>query len=213
MNQVEELESAILARAERLAGEFRERAERSRDRILREAAEQLRLREEREVLIAKATADRTFRRRVQASELKLHAHMDHLRWNLVRGVEQRLADRMLAFVKDEAAYDKVLQGYLAQGAALIQQDDLVAELSAHDHQRLEGTWKEFAAAAVADKRLALAPEPIDTLGGVLIRSADGRIRLDNTFEGRLERLKSRLHQIIVERLIPASADSGAVLKV
>ena len=39
MTQVEDLERAILARAERLAAEFRERANRGRDSILREAAE------------------------------------------------------------------------------------------------------------------------------------------------------------------------------
>ena len=48
MNQVEALEQAILTRAERLADEFRERANRGRDSILREAAERLRLREDRE---------------------------------------------------------------------------------------------------------------------------------------------------------------------
>ena len=39
MNQVNELESAILARAQTLAAEYRTRAERSRDNILREAAD------------------------------------------------------------------------------------------------------------------------------------------------------------------------------
>jgi len=211
MDQVKELETAILQRADRLAAEYRTRAERSRDNILSEAHERLRLREEREVLLAKAQAERAYRRKVQANELTFHREMDHLRWNLVRGVEQRLGERMKAFIKDQAAYDKVLQGYLAQGAALIEQDAVVAELNVHDHQRLEPSWAEFAAAAVPDKRILLAPEAINTLGGVLIRSEDGRIRLDNTFEGRMERLKSRLHQIIVERLIPASADSGTML--
>ena len=37
----EDVEQAILARAERLAAEYRERAQRSRDSILREAAERL----------------------------------------------------------------------------------------------------------------------------------------------------------------------------
>jgi V/A-type H+-transporting ATPase subunit E len=210
MNQVEELESAILARAERLAGEYRERAERSRDRILREAAEQLRLREEREVLVAKSLADRTYRRKVQSSELRLHAHMDHLRWNLVRGVEQRLKERMLAFIEREQEYDRVLQGYLAQGARLIERDELVAELNPHDQQRLEGRWEEFVRKTVPDKRIRLSPDTIDTLGGVLVRTADGRIRLDNTFEGRRERLRPQLYQIIVERLIPAAVDSAAM---
>jgi V/A-type H+-transporting ATPase subunit E len=206
MNQVEELESAILSRAERLAGEYRERAGRSRERILREAAEQLRLREEREVLVAKAMAERNYRRKVQANELKLRAHMDHLRWNLVRGVEQRLEERITAFAGNLEAYDKALRGYLAQAAQLIEQDVLVAELNARDHRRLRDGWESFAAAAVTDKRIELAPEPIESLGGVRVSSPDGRIRLDNTFEGRRERLRPRLHQVIVERLFPATAE-------
>ncbi len=206
MNRIEELESAILTRADRLAGEYRQRAERSRERILREAAEQLRLREEREVLIAKAMADRSYRRKVQANELKLRAHMDHLRWNLVRGVEQRLEERMQDFVKREDAYFKVLQGYLAQAARLIERDHLVAELNAHDRQRLLPRWEAFVAEAVADKHIELAEDPLDTLGGVRVASLDGRIRLDNSFEGRRERLRPQLHQVIVERLIPATAE-------
>ncbi len=206
MNQVEELESAILKRAERLASEYLERAARSRDRIISEAAAQLHLREEREVLIAKSLAERTFRRRVQSSELKLHAHMDHLRWNLVRAVEQRLEERMRAFVTDDQTYFKVLSGYLAQGARAIGQPELVAALNTHDHQRLAQRWDAFAAEAVPGTTISLADHPIETVGGVLVTSTDGRIRLDNTFEGRRERLRPRLHQIIVERLIPATVD-------
>ena len=58
MDRVEELEAAILARAHRLASEYREGAEQSRDNILRNASQQLHLREEREVLLAKAQAER-----------------------------------------------------------------------------------------------------------------------------------------------------------
>ena len=43
MDQVKELETAILERAHRLASEYRQRAERSRDNILRDAHERLRL--------------------------------------------------------------------------------------------------------------------------------------------------------------------------
>ena len=206
MNQVEELESAILERAQRLAGEYHERAERSRERILREAEEQLRLREEREVLVAKAMAERNYRRKVQANELKWRAHMDHLRWNLVRGVEQRLEERIKSYTKDTTDYDEALRGYLSQAAELIEHDQLVAELNAHDHQRLRNNWAAFVAKAVSDKQIELAEEPIDSLGGVRVSSLDGRIRLDNTFEGRRERLRPQLHQIIVERLFPATSE-------
>jgi len=208
MSQVDQLESAILARAHSLAQEYRKRAERSRDNILREAAERLHLREDREVLLAKALAERAYRRKVQASELKLHKQMDLLRWNLVQGIMERLAQRMQQLVQDEAAYLPLLQAYVAEGVEAIEHDQLVAELNANDLKRLQPRWQELLRAANVYKPVLLGPDPIDTLGGVLIRSSDNRIRLDNTFEGRLQRLHERLHQQIVERLLPAGGKAG-----
>ena len=40
----------------------------------------------------------------------------------------------------------------------------------------------------------------------MVRTPDNRIRVDNTFEGRIRRLESRLYQTIVERLFPGQAD-------
>lgn len=211
MNRVEDLESAILKRAEKLATEYRERAERRRASILREAGEQLRLREEHETMLAKSQADLVYLRKIQASELRLKAHMDHLRWGLVQEIEHSLKDRMQAFSEQEDAYLKTLQVYLAEGAQAIERNDLIAEVNHRDHQRLAERWDAFAAEAAPGKNIQLAADPIDTVGGVLIRSQDGSIRLDNTFEGRRERLRSRLHQIIVERLIPATVDGGGML--
>jgi V/A-type H+-transporting ATPase subunit E len=210
VNQVQELEQAILARAERLATEFRERAQRSRDSILREASERLRLREQREEAIAKALGDRTFRQQVQANELKLQSQLDRVRWNLVTAVERGLRGRMEILRKDEASYLKVLQGYLAQAAREIESDELVAHLNRQDLQRLGPRWDELAKAAAPNKTLRLASDPIETLGGVLVQSADGRIRVNNTFEGRRERLRHRIQQVILERLLPSGFESGNV---
>lgn len=210
MNQVQELEQAILARAERLATEFHERAQRSRDSILREASERLRLREQREEAIAKALGDRTFRQQVQANELKLQSQLDRVRWNLVTAVERGLRGRMEILRKDEASYLKVLQGYLAQAAREIESDELVAHLNRQDLQRLGPRWDELAKAAAPNKTLRLASDPIETLGGVLVQSADGRIRVNNTFEGRRERLRHRIQQVILERLLPSGFESGNV---
>ena len=79
-SQLVALERAIMARAEELAQEFHDKAKRQKDTILRDAAERLHMAEEREVLVAKAEAERHFRRVTQASELKLQARLDQLRW-------------------------------------------------------------------------------------------------------------------------------------
>lgn len=208
MDQVKALENAILKRAHHLASEYRERAERSRDNILRDAHERLRLREDREALLAKAQADRTYRRNVQANELKLHKEMDHLRWNLVEGVRERLGDLMRSLSDDEARYLPLLSALLARGAEEIERQELTAEVNARDLERLRPAWDQFAGDAAPDKTITLSGKPIDTLGGILVRSNDNRIRVDNTFEGRMERLRGRLHQLIIERLLPGGIENG-----
>lgn len=210
MNQVQELEQAILARAERLAAEYRERAQRIRDNILREAAEKLRLREEREESIAKSLGERTYRQQVQASELKMQSQLDRVRWNLVTDVEQRLRERMEAFRKDEQRYLDTLGAYLAQAAAEIEADELIAEVNAQDLKLLEPKWEAFAKKAAPGKTLRLSPEPILALGGVRVSSANRRIRVDHTFEGRLDRLRQDIQQAILERLLPGGLETGNV---
>lgn len=210
MNQVQELEQAILARAERLAGEYRERAQRSRDTILRDAAERLRLREQREESIAKSLGERTYRQQVQASELKMQSHLDRVRWNLVADVERRLARRMEALTKDEATYLATLRAYLAQAAAEIEAQELRVEVNARDQRLLGDRWDALVADAAPGKKVVLAEEPIDTLGGMRVSSTDERIRVDNTFEGRLERLRKRIQQVILERLLPGGLETGTV---
>ena len=210
MDPVSELEVAILARANRLASEYKERAERSRDNILRDASDKLHLREQREVLVAKAQAERAYRRKVQANELKFHKEMDHLRWNLVEGVRERLTERIKDLVRDPQTYHPLLKSLLAKGAGVIERDELVIVLNARDLEQLRPIWDEFAKEAVPAKKLTLSPTPIDSLGGLLVQSTDNRIRVNNTFEGRLERLGSLLHQIIIERLLPGGRDSTTI---
>lgn len=210
MDQVAELERAILERAQRLAEEYQQRAQRSRDSILREASEKLRLREEREVLIAKALAERTFRQEVQANELRLRSEIDHTRWNLVEGVMERMDQAVTALVEDEERYLPLLTEFLRQGVELIPGNEAVAELNPRDSRRLGPRWESFAREVSADKRVRLAPEAIETVGGVRIRTPDNRIRIDHTFEGRRERLAQRLHQAISERLLPSAADDGMI---
>jgi V/A-type H+-transporting ATPase subunit E len=208
VNQVQELERAILARAERLASEYRDRAQRSRDSILREAAERARLREQREEAIAKALGERSFRQQVQASELKLQSQVDRMRWNLVRDVERRLKVRMETLMEDEVTYLALLRDLLAASAGQIEGEDLVVEANAADHRRLAATWATLSEAVAPGRRLALADDAINTLGGVLVRNTDNTMRVDNTFEGRLDRLRSRVQQVILERLLPSGFDTG-----
>jgi V/A-type H+/Na+-transporting ATPase subunit E len=208
VNQVQELEQAILARAERLANEYRERANRSRDNILREAAERLRMRESREESIAKSLGERTFRQHVQASELKMQTHLDRMRWNLVQDVERALAGRMKAFSEDLERYDPWLDTLISGAAALIESKTLIVSANARDQKRLAKRWEAILESLPAHKTATLADEPIETLGGVLVTDSERRIRVDNSYEGRLDRLRPTVQQVILERLLPSGFDTG-----
>ncbi|MBK1700797.1 V-type ATP synthase subunit E family protein [Thiococcus pfennigii] len=207
MSQVDDLERAILARAEQLARQYRERASRNRDNILREAAERRRLREQREEASARALGERAFRQQVQASELKMQSQLDRTRWNLVQSVERRLAERMRLFMADEDAYLAFLKELIVASAHAIEDDRLEVLANTADIKRLPRVW-EAVAAALPGRELRLADEPLATLGGVLVRSAEGHIRVDNTFEGRLARLAPPIAQVISERLLPSGLDTG-----
>ena len=111
--QVLQLEQALIRQAESLAREQRERAESGKARILTDASEKIRLAEEREVLSAKAEAERIVRRHSQAAETRLAAELDRLRWALT---ESCLSGVKLAFqelVDDDARYLAVLEQWFA----------------------------------------------------------------------------------------------------
>jgi V/A-type H+-transporting ATPase subunit E len=206
-DKVNELEQAIIKRAEHLAEQYRQQGRTARGDTLREANEKLRLREEREVLVAKALAERAYRRKVQSHELKLQAKLDQLRWNLITGVSDQLGERLKDLVADEARYLPMLRELLSAAAAALDADELVVEANERDRARLAADWASFAA-LVPGKTLTLAEGHIDCIGGLRVRTPDDRIRFDNTFEGRMHRLHAVLHQSIQERLLPHMAEDA-----
>ncbi|MCF1182994.1 ATPase [Marichromatium gracile] len=208
MTQVDELEQAILARAERLAAEYRARAASRRDTILREAAERLRAREQHEEQVARTLAERSFRQQVQASELKLQTHLDRVRWNLMQAVERGLEERMRAFVAERDTYGDWLAALIARDAGLIEQPRLRVEANAHDLVLLRERWAAILEALPEGREAELVEEPITALGGVRVSDAEGRVRIDDTHAGRLERLRPEIQRVILERLLPNGLDTA-----
>ncbi len=210
MDQVHELEIAILSQAKKLAAVYREGAQHSQKRILQEAQQRIQQREQRETQRAQALAERSYRRLLQANELKLQREMDILRWNLVEGVIERLQERMQELMTDRARYLPLLRSWLGRAADAIERPTLVAEVNSADLDWLRPEWESFSRAAAAHKQITLATTPLQTVGGILVRSDDNRIRIDNTFEGRLERLSLRLHQVATRHLLADNGESGHV---
>ncbi len=207
-DQIAGLESALIGRAGKLAEAHVASGHEEHDRLLTATNERLRLEEEREAIAAKARAERAFQQQVQAVDLQLRAEIDRLRLDLVNAVLQRLPARLQQLAADEQRYLSLLRTWIRDGAQAIEEQELVIRLNSNDSQRLRTDWDNIAYEAAPNKSLTLGAEPITCDGGVLIASADNRIRLDNTFEGRRERLEERLQNAIAEQLAAASEKGG-----
>jgi len=204
-DQIKGLESALIDRANKLAEEYLANGRQERDRLLAEARQRLHLSEEHETAVAHALADRAYQQRVQAADLQLRAELDHLRMELVNAVLAHLPGRLAQLADDEQRYLPLLRAWMHEGTAAIEHDELVVSLNARDMLRLSKEWDSFTQDAAPGKSLTLAAAPINCSGGVLISSLDGNIRVDNTFEGRRERMGEQLQNTIAEQLAPAQA--------
>jgi V/A-type H+-transporting ATPase subunit E len=209
--QLASLQSALLARAKALADETTARGKREADRIIQDTHARLRAREEAEHVSAKARAERVYRQKVQAAEIKMRAELDQLRWAHVQQVMDALQDRLAALVEDEQRYLPLLKSLIAGAALAIEDPDLVAEVNARDYTHLQAQWPVIAAEVAPGKRITLSPEAKECRGGVLVRNVDNTIRVDNRFEGRLERLADAMQRVIVERLFATATPMGSML--
>ncbi len=200
---VSDLEQALLERAEKLAQEYRDRARRARQHILEDAQERLRIREQNEVLAAQAEAERYYRRQVQANELRLKSDLDKLRWRLIQSVLQALPERLRRFRQNPDSYWPFMKALLERSVRAMEHNDLVVEVNAEDREYLRANWEDFISGLDGDRNIRLAATPCHCSGGLVLRDAGNRVRIDNSFEGRLERLDGKLLQVITERLFAA----------
>jgi V/A-type H+-transporting ATPase subunit E len=209
--QVVQLEQALIRQAESLAREQRERADSGKARILNEVSEKLRLAEEREVMAAKAEAEKIVRRHTQAAETRLAAELDRLRWALT---EATLSGVKLAFqdlVDDDARYVPVLEQWLAAAVQALPSGDLVAEVRAADQPRVARVWADMVARVASGRNVALVSHGMISEGGIRVRLDDNRAQLDQTFEARQARLADELARVAMERLFASAPDLGTLV--
>ena len=191
--QAAALEKAIFDRARSLAEEHRQQAERIAEQIRRDAQEHRSRFEALAESRAASRAEREYRRLIQAAEIRLQAQLDRMRWGLVESVLHTMEERIQQLRDDPDAYPGLLRRLLSQAS-----------------KRLEEQWEALTVVAAPDKILTLSKEPFPCNGGVLVENEEGRIRMNNTFEGRLERLRPALQRTIVKRLFPQDSEPEAL---
>lgn len=197
---IDDLEKALLDRATALSQEYSERAKRSYDHYIEDENERLRLREEREVMAAKMQAEQIYRRMVQTEELQSIKRIDQLRWQLMHQVIDEVEKQLKALTNDQESYIKLIKQLLHQSMNLILEKQLVVEFNSHDEQWLSSEWQSLVNSLDTDKVISLSNKHCHGNGGFIIYDKNYKMRINNTFEGLIERFSDDINQIIAENL-------------
>lgn len=117
-------------------------------------------------------------------------------------VEQNLnsafekATTKLEAVTKTQEYDQVLGSLVLQAMEQIGGGDCIVAGNERDQKALKKIVEQIS--KEGKYKASLDPKPIKKIGGVVVRSSDGYVRFDNTFEARLERLKPSLRKQIAQ---------------
>ncbi|WP_175059951.1 V-type ATP synthase subunit E [Thermococcus sp. 2319x1] len=178
-----------------------EEAEKKAEELRREAEKRAKARAEWIIRKAQAQAELEKQRIIANAKLEVRRKKLALQEELINEVLKALKERLASIPEGE--YLEVLKELIIPGIEELGEEKVIVasnkETLALLEKHLEDIKKE------AKERLGKEVEidigtPIETIGGVVIYNAGGSIRIDNTFEARMERFQSDLRSIIAKTL-------------
>ncbi|MBL6998391.1 MAG: V-type ATP synthase subunit E [Gammaproteobacteria bacterium] len=210
-DQVKALQKAILDRAHQLSDEHIQQGKMTRNKIMQDTREKIKLMEQKELLAAKLNADREYQRLVQASELRIQAELDRNRWGLVQSVVHHMVQELDRQHKDRKRYPVIFRNLLRQGVAAMGPCAVTAFINSDDLSQFSKTWDSLVVECCGtNKKISLSGEACICSGGLKLVSDDGDVMIDNTFEGIIGRRDEELKRRIFERLFSTVSPMGAV---
>jgi len=117
---------------------------------------------------------------------------------LVEKAFERALKRLQEYTLTED-YRECLIKLIAEASRHVNSEKIIVELNEKDHQRL--TEKDLL--EISERigvKLVRSEKTIDSIGGVIIKSFDGKVTVDNTFENRLKTLRNTLRSRIAKIL-------------
>jgi len=177
----------LLEDAKREAEKIIRDAEKRAEEILRKAKEDAE--KTRGQLLAKAKDKGEIERKkiLSQTEIEAKSRLLEAKEKLVNEVFSRALLRLKKFTQTEE-YRVCLLKLIEDAVKRIGSNNLVVYVNSRDREWLmkEGLRK---LCEKIDVKLKLADETLNCLGGCIIKTPDGKISYDNTFEERLKRLK------------------------
>ena len=197
-----ELETQLIERTIKQRNELLTRAGESAEKILKAAEEEVErigAESERQILSLVGSELRAVRDRiVGGAELEGRKMMMLSRQELLSKVFDAARERLaeVAEGKDKSSdYEDILVKLIIETVTAIGGEEFIVSANEKDLAYLKKNLKkvnEQVSDALGGGDLKLDDEPIDVIGGVVIRNSDGTKTFHNTLEGRLVNVRSRI---------------------
>ena len=153
----------------------------------------------------KTECDAVVNRRVSQEKQKARLAYLEEKNKVLNDVMKDVQASLVEFCRDDSSYRTFLLKSIAQGIDAVPVERVRVALSEKDIRRYKGTkLLEDALSIMHTTKIAvLSDEPIETTGGAVVTSQDNKVRVDCTFEARLELMRPQLLAEISRILFPS----------
>ena len=205
---IEEIEKAAASQSSRIRAEAKDKADEVIEHARKKASE-----EETAVLARGEQEARRESQRILA-EARIKARREKVRAQeeIVRRCFEQAQEHLRALAEKGShqgmEYRSVLARLLHESINAAGTDSLEVIANERDHELLKDILSRAAEMHGKTTSLRISSEPIPCLGGLAVRSADGKISVDNTFEARLKRFRETLRTDVARKLFPGEQPDG-----
>ncbi len=200
---------------ENIIGRIEEKAEEEQESILEEArkkAEEIKssgekeAEKEKEKILekGKSEADRIHRRTLANARRETRQKKLRVKEEVIEDVFEKVQDE-LADLQDEEEYNEILKDLIIRGGVTVGGGELEVDLLEEDEEKisedeLEDIKDEISDKTGKDTSLEIMTNLEKSKGGAIVRKSDGSVSCNNTFEARLNRMKSSIRPKIADIL-------------
>lgn len=194
MSETSKFTEDILTVARQKAQEIVTDAETETQRALDETKTRLSREADDIVRNARTEAEGVKRRQMSEVRHRLKLQEQQEKSKILTEVLERTRKRILEIANDENKYFPYLVGFVESGISELGIEDVTIHLNGNDLKRIDkGKLEREVTKKLAEPvKIEWSKEPLETSGGVIISSNDGKTRIVNTLDQRFEALEWKL---------------------
>ena len=173
-------------------------AETKAKEILKQAKTEAEKRHADSVAEAKQKSEQEYKKTKSLTAIEIRNIHLQAKEEQLNSVFDEAVARLKKFV-DSKNYSNYLLSFVEEAAKNIESDKLVIYVNSKDQNLFKTSQLEDLSKKL-DKKLTLSKETIECMGGCIVKTPDGKLSHDNTFENRLQVLKPNI-RVKLEKML------------